>query len=66
MEGSPKGEPSLCIGANAMGNTAMTTGVAEDQLTMLFSLVGDVHICQVVDPEKTVRFEMAKYVIEQL
>lgn len=49
-----------------MGNTAMTTGVAEDQLTMLFSLVGDVRICQAVDPEKTVRFEMPKYVIEQL
>lgn len=49
-----------------MGNTAMTTGVAEDQLTMLFSLVGDVRICQVVDPEKTVRFEMPKHVVEQL
>lgn len=45
MEGSPKGEPSSCIGANAMGNTAITTGVAEDQPTMLFSLVGDVRIC---------------------
>lgn len=44
MEGSPKGEPSLCIGANAMDNAAITTGVAEDQLTMLFSLVGDVRI----------------------
>ena len=49
-----------------MDSTAITTGVAEDQLTMLFSLVGDVRICQVVDPEKTVRFEMPKYVIEQL
>lgn len=66
MEGSPKGEPSSCIGANAMDNTAITTGVAEDQLTMLFSLVGDVRICQVVDPEKTVRFEMPKHVVEQL
>ena len=42
------------------------TGVDEDQLTMLFSLAGDVRICQVVDPEKTVRFEMPKYVIEKL
>ena len=66
MEGSPKGEPSSCIGANAMDNIAITTGVAEDQPTMLFPLVGDVRICQVVDPEKTVRFEMPKYVIEQL
>ena len=66
MEGSPKGEPSSYIGANVMDNTAITTGVAEDQLTMLFSLVGDVRICQVVDPEKTVRFEMPKHVIEQL
>lgn len=66
MESSPKGELSSCIGANAMDNTAITTGATEDQLNMLFSLVGDVLICQVVDPEKTVRFEMPKYVIEQL
>ena len=49
-----------------MDNTAITTGVAEDQLTMLFSLVGDVRICQVVDSEKTVRFEMPNYVIAPL
>lgn len=49
-----------------MDNTAITTGVAEDQLTMLFLLVGDVRICQVVDPEKTVRLEIPKYVIDQL
>lgn len=42
------------------------TGAPEDQLTMLFSLVGDVCVCQVVDPQKTVRFEMPKYVIEAL
>ena len=49
-----------------MDNTAITTGATEDQLNMLFSLVGDVRICQVVDPEKTVRVEMPTYVIEQL
>lgn len=42
------------------------TGVAPDQLTMLMSLASDVRICQIVDPEKTVRFEMPKYVIEAL
>lgn len=42
------------------------TGATEDQLTMLLSLAGDLRVCQVVDPEKTVRFEMPKYVIEKL
>lgn len=42
------------------------TGVSEDQLTMLFSLAGDIRICQVVDPEKTVRFEMPKYVFDRI
>lgn len=42
------------------------TGVAEDELTMLLSLVGDVRVCQVVDPEKTARFEVPKYVIDAL
>lgn len=42
------------------------TGIAEDELAMLLSLVGDVRVCQVVDPEKTVRFEVPKYVIDAL
>ena len=42
------------------------TGAPEDELTMLMSLTGDVRICQIVDPEKTVRFEMPKYVIAAL
>lgn len=41
-------------------------GVAEDQLTMLLSLAGDLRVCQVVDPEKSVRFEMPKNIIERL
>ena len=31
-------------------------GMPEDELVMLFSLVGNVQVCQMVDPEKTVRF----------
>jgi amidase len=31
---------------------------------MLMSLVGELKFCQVVDPEKTIRFEFPKYVLE--
>ena len=31
---------------------------------MLFSLVGNVQVCQMVDPEKTVRFMVPKYVLD--
>lgn len=40
------------------------TGAPEDELTILFSLVADLGICQVVDPEKTVRFEVPKYALD--
>ena len=40
------------------------TGAAADELTMLFSLVGDVQVCQMVDPQKTVRFMVPKYVLD--
>ncbi len=32
---------------------------------MLMSLAGELKFCQVVDPEKTVRFEFPKYILEQ-
>lgn len=40
------------------------TNTAEDELVMLFSLTADVHVCQMVDPEKTVRFMVPKYVLD--
>ena len=40
------------------------TGAPEDEITMLLSLVADLRVCQVVDPEKTVRFEMPKYALD--
>ena len=40
------------------------TNAAKDELTMLFSLVADVRVSQMVDPEKTVRFMVPKYVLE--
>ena len=40
------------------------TGAPEDEITMLMSLVADLRICQIVDPEKTVRYEMPKYALE--
>ena len=33
---------------------------------MLLSLVADVQVCQMVDPEKTVRFMVPKYVLDAL
>ncbi len=42
------------------------TGVAQAELVMLLSLVGNVQVCQMVDPEKTVRFMVPKYVLESL
>ena len=42
------------------------TGVGEDELVMLLSLVADVQVCQMVDPEKTVRFMVPKYVLDAL
>ena len=32
-----------------------------DKVVMLLSLVGDVQVCQMVDPEKTIRFMVPKY-----
>lgn len=37
-----------------------------DKVVMLLSLVGDVQVCQMVDPEKTIRFMMPKYVLDSL
>jgi len=40
------------------------TGADEAELTMLFSLVGDVEVCQMVDPQKTIRFMVPKYALD--
>lgn len=37
-----------------------------DKVVMLLSLVGDVQVCQMVDPEKTIRFMVPKYVLGSL
>ena len=39
-------------------------GAPKDELVMLFSLVAEVRVCQMVDPEKTVRFMAPKYVLD--
>lgn len=39
------------------------TGAPKDELVMLFSLVADVRVCQMVDPKKTIRFMVPKYVL---
>lgn len=43
---------------------AEATGAPADELVMLFSLVADVQVCQMVDPQKTVRFMVPKYALE--
>ena len=42
---------------------ASRTNESEADLVMLLSLVADVRVCQMVDPEKTVRFMVPKYVL---
>lgn len=42
------------------------TGKPADEVVMLLSLVADVQVCQMVDPEKTVRFMVPKYVLDSL
>ena len=37
-----------------------------DKVVMLLSLVGDVQVCQMVDPQKTVRFMVPKYVLDAI
>ena len=37
-----------------------------DKVVMRLSLVGDVQVCQMVDPEKTIRFMVPKYVLDSL
>ena len=40
------------------------TGVDVDELAMLFSLVGEVEVCQMADTPKTVRFMVPRYVLD--
>jgi amidase len=36
------------------------TGMEQDEISMLISAVGDLKVCQIVDPQKTARVEMPK------
>lgn len=45
---------------------ASRTNESEADLLMLLSLVADVRVCQMVDPEKTVRFMVPKYVLDAI
>jgi amidase len=42
-----------------------TVGIPVNDAAMLMSLVGSLRFCQVVDPEKTVRFEFPKWVLAE-
>lgn len=41
------------------------SGISTEDLVMLLSLCGDVEVCQIVDPLRTVRFAVPKKVIEK-
>ena len=45
---------------------ASRTNESEADLVMLLSLVAGVRVCQMVDPEKTVRFMVPKYVLDAI
>lgn len=45
---------------------ASRTNESEADLVMLLSLVADVRVCQMVDPEKTVRFMVPRYVFDAI
>ena len=45
---------------------AFRTNESEADLVMLLSLVADVQVCQMVDPQKTVRFMVPKYVLDAI
>ena len=45
---------------------ASRTNESEADLVMLLSLVADVEVCQMVDPQKTVRFMVPKYVLDAI
>ena len=45
---------------------ASRTNESEADLVMLLSLAADVRVCQMVDPEKTVRFMVPKYVLDAI
>lgn len=45
---------------------ASRTNESEADLVMLLSLVADVQVCQMVDPQKTVRFMAPKYVLDAI
>lgn len=45
---------------------ASRSNESEADLVMLLSLVADVRVCQMVDPEKTVRFMVPKYVLDAI
>lgn len=42
------------------------TNMSEADLIMLLSLVADVRVCQMVDPQKTVRFMVPNYVLDAI
>lgn len=45
---------------------ASRTNESEADLVMLLSLVADVEVCQMVDPQKTMRFMVPKYVLDSI
>ncbi|WCK56543.1 acetamidase/formamidase family protein [Aneurinibacillus sp. Ricciae_BoGa-3] len=42
------------------------SGISKHEAIALMSLVGNIQVCQVVDPKKTIRFEMPKSILSKL
>ena len=59
-------EAQKMAAGNMMAFLTETAGLSANDAGMLMSLVGDLKFCQVVDPNKTVRFEFPKWVLREM
>ncbi|MBN2553524.1 MAG: acetamidase/formamidase family protein [Spirochaetales bacterium] len=58
-------EAASCALNDMMDLIHWKTGRALDEISMLISAVGDLKVCQIVDPQKTARVEMPKSVLPE-
>ena len=56
-------EAASCALNDMMDLIHRKTGRGLDEISMLISAVGDLRVCQIVDPQKTARVEMPKSVL---
>jgi amidase len=56
-------EAASCALNDMMDLIHLKTGRSLDEISMLISAVGDLRVCQIVDPQKTARVEMPKSIL---